>query len=70
VPRLNPDAVLADRYARGEIDEQEFLRRRQTLRDAATLPGDSAQRGTPSPTSLCDGEGMWPIRLTVSTLLR
>lgn len=30
-PRPDADQVLADRYARGEIDEDEFAHRRQVL---------------------------------------
>lgn len=31
-PRPDADHVLAERYARGEIDEEEFARRRDVLR--------------------------------------
>jgi putative membrane protein len=31
-PESDADQVLAERYARGEIDEDEFTRRRETLR--------------------------------------
>lgn len=31
-PRPDADRVLAERYARGEIDESEFARRREVLR--------------------------------------
>jgi hypothetical protein len=31
-PRRSGEAVLAERYARGEIDEQEYRERRTTLR--------------------------------------
>lgn len=40
-----PDAVLADRFARGEIDEDEYLRRRELLRSAAV----SSTGGTRTP---------------------
>lgn len=33
-PRRRPLDILAARYARGEIDEEEFTRRRQRLEDA------------------------------------
>lgn len=32
---VGPDRVLAERYARGEIEEDEFLRRRDLLHSAA-----------------------------------
>lgn len=31
-----PDEILADRFARGEIDEDEFLRRRRMLHDSGS----------------------------------
>ena len=31
-PALHPERVLADRYARGEIDDEEYRRRLGTLR--------------------------------------
>lgn len=31
-PAMSPDSVLAQRFARGEIDEDEFARRRAVLR--------------------------------------
>lgn len=31
-PRPSPQQVLADRFARGEIDEDEYTRRRELLR--------------------------------------
>ncbi len=31
-PRATPEQVLAERFARGEIDEQDYLRRRDQLR--------------------------------------
>lgn len=36
-PAPNPDQILAERFARGEIDEEEFRQRLGTLR--ATAPG-------------------------------
>jgi putative membrane protein len=33
-----PEQVLADRFARGEIDEQEYRARLATLRDTTDLP--------------------------------
>ena len=32
-PRVSAESVLAERYARGEIDESEFRARRSVLRD-------------------------------------
>jgi putative membrane protein len=32
-PRRTPDDLLADRLARGEIDEDEYRRRRDALRE-------------------------------------
>ncbi len=34
-----PEQVLAHRYARGEIDDDEYRRRLSTLRDAAPVHG-------------------------------
>jgi putative membrane protein len=34
---LSPEQVLAERYARGDIDEEEFRRRMATLTDAGAL---------------------------------
>jgi len=34
-----PEQILAERYARGEIDEDEFRRRLAVLRGAAPYPG-------------------------------
>lgn len=31
-PTPNPEQILAERYARGEIDEEEYRRRLETLR--------------------------------------
>lgn len=31
-PRIDPEQILAERFARGEIDEDEYIRRRNTLR--------------------------------------
>ena len=36
--RANPEQVLAERFARGEIDEEEYYRRLDTLR-ASGSPG-------------------------------
>ena len=33
------EQLLADRFARGEIDEDEYRRRLATLRSASTVPG-------------------------------
>ena len=33
------ERLLADRFARGEIDEDEYRRRLATLRSASTVPG-------------------------------
>lgn len=42
---LSPDGILAERYARGEIDEEEFARRRELLHNTA---GSGAKtRSTP-----------------------
>jgi putative membrane protein len=35
-PRVSPDEILAERLARGEIDEEEYQRRIRLLRDAGT----------------------------------
>ncbi|WP_018639041.1 SHOCT domain-containing protein [Parafrankia elaeagni] len=35
---LSPEQVLADRFARGEIDEQEYRARLATLRETADHP--------------------------------
>ena len=40
-PERDPEQVLAERYARGEIDEDEFARRREVLR---TGPKRSSHR--------------------------
>ena len=37
----SPEETLGDRYARGEIDESEFIRRRNVLRSGST--GDNPQ---------------------------
>ena len=34
----SPDVVLADRFARGEINEDEFTRRRELLRGTQSTP--------------------------------
>lgn len=34
-PRRTGESVLAERYARGEIDEDEYCRRQQTLRQTS-----------------------------------
>ena len=35
----DPDSVLADRFARGEIDEEEYRRRRDVLHEHAAKTG-------------------------------
>ena len=37
-PRLNPEAVLAERLARGEIDPDEYRHRLQTLQETTSRP--------------------------------
>lgn len=41
-PRSGPEQILAERYARGEIDEEEYERRLATLRGSPP-PGRPAQ---------------------------
>jgi putative membrane protein len=36
---VTPEQVLAERFARGEIDEEEFRQRRAALREETTNPG-------------------------------
>jgi putative membrane protein len=38
-PRPSPAELLAERFARGEIDEQEYRTRLDALRDVAATPG-------------------------------
>lgn len=38
-PRPAPEQLLAERFARGEIDEDEYTRRLQVLRGAVTTRG-------------------------------
>ncbi len=38
--RSDPEQILAERFARGEIDEEEYHRRLQTLRSANGRPVD------------------------------
>ena len=48
-PEPDADQLLADRYARGEIDEAEFTRRRDVLntdRTESSETGDQSSRGT------------------------
>ncbi|MGA5268463.1 SHOCT domain-containing protein [Streptomyces lydicamycinicus] len=53
LPRSGPPAeqILAERYARGEIDEEEYRRRLVTLRGAPPggAPPGGAPPGGPSP---------------------
>ncbi|MGA4877422.1 SHOCT domain-containing protein [Streptomyces lydicamycinicus] len=53
LPRSGPPAeqILAERYARGEIDEEEYRRRLATLRGAPPggAPPGGAPPGGPSP---------------------
>jgi putative membrane protein len=44
VPRT-PQDVLAERYARGEIEEDEYQRRLKTLQDAISTTSTPASRG-------------------------
>lgn len=37
-PQRDANEVLAERYARGEIDEDEFTRRREVLRTGSKVP--------------------------------
>lgn len=37
-PQRDANEVLAERYARGEIDEDEFTRRREVLRTGSNVP--------------------------------
>jgi len=39
VPRPSPPELLAERFARGEIDEQEYRARLDALRDVAARSG-------------------------------
>jgi putative membrane protein len=45
-PPPGPEQVLAERYARGEIDEEEYRRRLETLRGAGAASGSAARPGT------------------------
>jgi putative membrane protein len=38
--RPDPERILAERFARGEIDEEEYHRRLQTLRSTSGRPAD------------------------------
>jgi len=44
-PAPSPEQVLAERFARGEIDEEEYHRRLETLRAAAGATRDSGRLG-------------------------
>ena len=44
-PASGPEQVLAERYARGEIDEEEYHRRLATLRGSAGQPSGTGGAG-------------------------
>lgn len=50
-PPSSPEQLLAERYARGEIDDAEYQLRLATLRDAGAAPGSGQAGGRDAPTA-------------------